>query len=311
MAIARAKFQSFRTLRALTPLTRATLAFALLSASLIAIFHDAALSMASIWFGSSVYHHGAIVAPISLWLILRDPSWRVAAPAADWRGVAIIAVALAALAIARAFDIAILGHAALTIAIIGAVVAIYGSGLARRWSFALAFLCFMVPFGEELTPALQHLTASAVAGLLNFAGVETARDGYMLTTASGRFEMAPSCAGLRFLLASAMLSALISHLAFRGWRKSGAFIAAALVAAVLANCLRAFLIVSLATATDLRIGVGPEHVALGWVLYAAMIAGLILLARRWADRPIGSSPSAAQRPESPEYDARSCLASAP
>ncbi len=305
MAIAFAKQKSSLTPGALTPLIRATLAFALLSAGLVLIFKDAALSMGSIWFGSSVYHHGAIVAPISLWLVLRDLSWRDSAPVAAWRGGAIIAVATAFWLISRASGVALIGHAALTTAVIGAVIAIYGTSLARRWGFALAFLYFMVPFGEELTPALQHLSASAVAGMLNFAGVETARDGYVLATAVSRFEMAPSCAGLRFLLASAMLSALVSHLAFRGWRKCTAFIAAALVAAVLANWLRAFLIVSLATATDLRLGVGPEHVALGWVLYAAMIAGLILLARHCADRPIGSSPSGTQRPGSPESDARS------
>ena len=303
MAIADAKIRSFGTQQALTPLARATLALALLCAGLIALFHDAALSMASIWFGSSVYHHGAIVAPISIWLIWRELSWRPIAPTADWRGVAIIAVAAASLMIARAEEIALIGHAALATALIGAVVAIYGSGLARRWGFALGFLYFMVPFGEELTPALQRLTAIAVAAMLDFSGVETARDGVMLTTAIGRFEIAPSCAGLRFLLASAMLSALVSHLAFRDWRKGAAFIAAALVAAVLANWLRAFLIVSLATATDLRLGVGPEHVALGWVLYAAMIAGLILLARRCADRPTGASSSAKKRPESPETGA--------
>lgn len=303
MAIALARFQAFRAPGALTPLARATLAFALLSAGLIAFFHDAALSMASIWFGSSVYHHGAVVAPISIWLIWRDASWRAVAPTADWRGAAIIAVALAALAFARAFDIALVGHAALTTALIGAVVSIYGASLARRWGYALVFLYFMVPFGEELTPALQRLAAIAVEAMLDFSGVATAREGNMLTTAVGRFEIAPSCAGLRFLLASAMLSALVSHLAFRDWRKGGAFIAAALVAAVVANWLRAFLIVSLATATDLRLGVGPEHVALGWVLYAAMIAGLILLARRCADRPTGSSSSAKISTSSPETDA--------
>jgi exosortase len=177
----------------------------------------------------------------------------------------------------------IFSHVGLVLALVGGVVATFGRDLAKAWRLPLGLLFFMVPAGAEITPLLQNATALAVTAALNLTGVETARDGFILTTEAGRFEVAESCAGLRFLIASAMIALVVSNFAFATWRKRAAFVAAALVAAVVANWLRAYAIVLVATATERRIGVGPEHVALGWVLYCLLICGVILLARRFAD----------------------------
>jgi EpsI family protein len=254
---------------------------AIFLAALAPVFLAPLADMARIWFSSSLYHHGAAVAPIAFWLARRDGL--AADPRADAHGLLIIALALIVLLVARAGSIAILGHIAVVTAIIGAVIASFGLVNARRWGFALAFLYFMVPFGDGLTPALQEAASFVVTSMLNAAGVETTRSGFMLTTSVGRFEMAESCAGLRFLLASAMISALTAQLAFRSLGRKAAFIAAALAAALIANWLRAFIVVALATFTDRKLGVGLDHVALGWFLYAALIAGLICYARRVAD----------------------------
>lgn len=269
---------------------RAAIVFALLSATLGALFSDAALSMASIWFGSSAYHHCAIAAPISLFLILRRRDWRFSAPSADWLGAPFIAFAGALLLTSRASGVSIIGHVALVVALIGAVVAIFGRNLSQRWAFPLGFLFFMVPFGEEAIPLLQQTASAAVAAMLDLTGVETLRDGFILTTGAGSFEMARSCAGLRFLLAAAMISALVSHLAFSTLKKRAAFIAAALALAIAANWLRAYAIILAATASDRRFGIGPEHVALGWAFYSVLIIALIALARRMADPPRGALP---------------------
>lgn len=281
---------------------RALANFALILAGVILLFRDAALSMASIWLSSSVYHHGLIVAPVTLWLICRRKDWRLATPQRDLLGAVIVAVAAFIWLAGRAASVALFGHVAIALSIIGAVIAVFGRALACRWAFALGFLFFMVPFGAEATPVLQHWAAVAVAAALNFSGVETARDGVMLTTSVGRFEMAEACAGLRFLLAAAMIASVVASLAFSGWKKRFAFIGAALAAAILANWVRAYLVVLAATLSDRRVGVGPEHVALGWVFYSALILGLIALARRFAEGPAAprmAAPAVASHPGQP------------
>ena len=271
---------------------RACLSFVLLSGSFAAVFHGSVATMSMIWLSSSAYHHGIVVAPLSTWLIFSRKDWRTASPASDYLGVAVLAAASFGQLISQASGIDLIGHASFVAAIIGAAIAAFGRELAARWAFPLAFLFFMVPFGEEATPVLQGWASAAIAAALNFSGVETARDGFMLTTSAGRFEIANSCAGLRFLLVAAMISSLISHLAFRDWRKGAACIALALSAALVANWLRAYLIVFVATVTDRRLGVGPEHVMLGWVFYSGFVIGLVALAKLYADKGEHSSAKA-------------------
>lgn len=265
--------------------TSAGISFLLLVAALLTAFLDAAISMATIWTESSVYHHGLAVLPISAGLIAARRDWMRLAPNADWIGVPVIASASLLWILGRAASVDLLGHLALVVSVVGAVVAVYGRALASSWRFPLSFLLFMVPAGAELTPTLQLWGAHAVAAMLNFTGIETARDGFLFTTDAGRFEMAESCAGLRFLFASAIIASVVSWLAFADWRKRAMFVATALFAALTANWLRAYAIVFVATITERRIGVGPEHVMLGWVFYCLLIIMLIALARRFADAP--------------------------
>ena len=265
--------------------------FGVLALGLIALFAGTAASMASIWLTSSVYHHGLFVAPLALWLILQARDWRDLTPQLDIAGVLPVAAACFLWLFGRAANIDAIGHAALVATLVGAVIVAFGREIAARWALPLCILFFMAPFGEELTPILQYWTSVVAATALSATGVETVRDGFMLTTAAGRFEVAPSCSGLRFLLASALIASAVSYLGFRRWRKSLAFIAAALGAALVANWLRAYLIVFAATATERRLGVGPEHVTLGWILYGGLIVGLVMIARTSADHP---SPVAAR-----------------
>lgn len=262
---------------------RASIAFAVLLIALSIILHDALSSMAAIWLHSSAYHHGLIAAPIAFWLIWRRRDWRHDEPQRDWRGAFIIFAAIIIYSAGRAASFSIVEHFAFALSIIGAIIFVFGGELAKRWGFALAFLFFMVPFGEEANPTLQNITSHSVAIMLNVSGVDTARDGLLLSTANGRFEIAPSCSGLRFLLASAMISGLLSTLSFETARARIAFIASALAAAFVANWLRAYLIIAIATLSDRRLGLGPEHVGIGWVIYSAMLIALIFIARRHAD----------------------------
>lgn len=260
---------------------RALIEFAALAVLIIVAFDGAAETMASQWLTSSSYHHGLVVAPIAVWLIVRRGDWNLVDPQRDLRGAILFLLAAAIFLFGRASSLSIVTHAAFVLALVGAVVTIFGGALARRWSFALAFLLFMIPVGAEAAPLLQQWTSIVAAALLNSVGIDTLRDGFMLTTAAGRFEVAESCAGLRFLTASAMIASLLISLAFRRGASKAAFLAAAVGAALLANWLRVFLVVAIATLSERRIGVGLDHVAFGWAIFVALMAGLILFARRF------------------------------
>lgn len=222
--------------------------------------------MAKQWTWSSSYHHGWLAAPIALWLFRESGAWRGRAPVIDPLGLMPLAAATALLLAGRIIDAQILGHVAVVAGVIGVSLLTLGRAIVGRSAFAFGFLVFMIPFGESLVPALQAASAAAVALLLNLTGFETSLDGLVLSTAAGRFEMAASCAGLRFLLAAMMVASLAAHLAFSRLDRQLLFITGALALAVAANWLRAYAIIAAATASDMRVGTGPEHVAFGWLL---------------------------------------------
>jgi exosortase A len=274
---------SFRALT--TPSNRRhAAAFAALAVVLLAVLAPEAADMVRQWTWSSSYHHGWLAAPIALFLVLEARDWRAVPFRFDAGGAAILIAALALTLAGRAIEAAIVGHASVVAGFVGAAVMTLGRAFVRRSAFAFSFLIFMIPFGESLIPPLQAAAAGAVASLLNFSGVETHREGVLLTTGAGRFELAESCAGLRYLLAAAMIAALAAHLAFRGWRRKALFVAAAIALAIAANWLRAYVIVLAATLSDMAIGTGPEHVAFGWFFYIGLTLALLAIARRIGDR---------------------------
>lgn len=279
---------------ALSPAGRSFALFALTLLAVLILMRAETADMVRQWTWSSSYHHGWLAAPISVWLLVDARGWGTHPPRFDLPGAAILLFALALCLAGRAASAAVLGHIAIVAAIVGAAVLTLGRAYVRQSAAAFGFLIFMVPFGESLIPALQSAAAVVVAAMLNSSGVETVRDGVMLSTSAGRFEMAESCAGLRFLLAAVMISGLAAHLAFRSLRGKTLFLASAVALAVAANWVRAFVIVAAATATNMRVGTGPEHVAFGWVLYVGLILALLLIARRFGDtRPYSMAPTAA------------------
>jgi len=277
-------FERLSKAPALSAEARSFAGLSLAALAVVGLMAPEAADMVRQWTWSSSYHHGWLAAPITLFLLADARDWRTHKPRFDLLGLAPLLLGVALCLAGRALSAAIIGHVAVVIAIMGAAVLTLGRAYVLRSAGAFAFLIFMVPFGESLIPLLQGAAAVVVAALLNLAGMETSRDGVMLATSAGRFEMAESCAGLRFLLAALMVSALAAHLAFTSWRRKAAFVAGALVLAVIANWVRAFAIVAAATASDMGIGTGPEHVAFGWLLYVGLLFGLLLAARRFGDR---------------------------
>ena len=236
--------------------------------------------MAGVWLASSTYHHCFLVAPIALWMALSTP-----APTPRFSFFALAFFALAALVwlAGAAAGVALIAEVGFVSLLIGAVAAIYGISCARTWAFPLVFLYFMVPFGESFVPALQGFAARGATALLQVSGVAVVRSGAVLTTNAGAFAIAEACSGLNFLLAAAIAAVVYSWMSFRSWRKIALFTAFAIALAVLANVLRAYLVILVATLTQGRFAIGDNHVIFGWAFYGALLFVLVLIGRRFAD----------------------------
>lgn len=257
-------------------------------AACLALLHPTALGMADTWTSASSYAHGFLVAPLTLWMIARTRT--NAAPVSGFCFLPAVVAAAALWLMGRAAGVSLIEQATFICLLIAGVGLIFGGPVLRAWSFPLTFLFFMVPFGESLTPFLQTITAQGALASLNIIGVTAALDGYVIRTGAGAFEIARACAGLNFLLASLMLAALFGHLAIARWRDRAAFLAIAIMVALVANLIRAVLVIWIASVTQMRWAIGADHIAIGIVLYATVIAILMTVGMRMANAPQQTAP---------------------
>lgn len=257
--------------------------FSAIAAAAAILLHPTAWSMVRVWASSSSYHHGFLVAPAAIWMIA-GMSPRPTGQSSRLPGYAIMIAALALWLAGRAANAAIIEHVAFVTLIIGAAGVVFGARALYDWAWPLLFLYFMVPFGASLTPALQAATAQTVVGLLALVGTPVSIEGVLIRTPAGAFEIAEACSGLRFLIAAVMIAAIFAYASYGTWRKRVVFLLFAVALALLANGVRAFLMVLVATATQMRWAVGPDHWLAGWAFYLLVFVILILVGRRHVDR---------------------------
>jgi len=152
---------------------------------------------------------------------------------------------------------------------------------------------FAVPAGLFLIPPLQDLTALFVVKGLQLIAIPVFLDGIFLTIPTGSFEVAETCSGVRFLIATVALGTLFAHLTYRSYWRQAAFVALSFVVPIIANGFRAFGIVWLAYISDNEIAVGVDHIVYGWIFFAFVTVVLLLIGMTFRDgTPEESVPDA-------------------
>ncbi|MCI1193124.1 exosortase A [Calidifontimicrobium sp. SYSU G02091] len=248
------------------------------------MYRDTLMAMVDVWSRSDTFAHGWVVAPISLWLIWRQRE-RLAAltpKPAPW-----VLLPMAALALAWFAADLVVVNAPAQFAFVGllilAVPAVLGVEVTRAILFPLLFLLFAVPFGEFTVQPMMEWTADFVVLALQWTGVPVYRTGLHFVIPSGSWSVIDECSGVRYLMASFMVGSLFAYLNYRSYRKRAVFMAFSLVVPIVANWLRAYMIVMLGHLSGNRIAVGVDHILYGWVFFGIVIFVMFVVGMRWAD----------------------------
>ena len=264
---------------------------ALLVATLV-FYHDTVASMAAVWWRSDTFAHGAIVFPVCAWLAWRKRGELAALePQTSVAGLVVLALLVAGWLFGRLADVLVAEQLALVAMIPAVVWALAGRRALAVLAFPLGFLVFAVPFGESLIPALMEFTASFTVRALELTGIPVYRDGLYFSIPSGDFEVAQACSGIRYLIASLALGTLYAHLIFHTFWRRALFIALSLVVPLVANGLRAYLIVMIAYLSQMRLAVGVDHLVYGWLFFGVVMFALFWLGLLFRER---EAPPAAQ-----------------
>jgi exosortase A len=247
-------------------------------------FYPAILSMEDIWRRSDTFAHGYFILPIVAWLIWRDRAYFLNSNTkVSWLALPFFIAGLASYLFAYAADINVLSQLAAVITLISIIWFLIGNHLAWHYKFPLAYLFFLVPMGENLIPDLQDITAWFTVFFLKLNGIPVFRDGLYIQTPSGLFEVAVACSGIRYLIASVAVGTLYAYLSYRSIKKKLIFSLFAFILPVIANGIRAYLIVAIAHYSNMKYATGADHLVYGWLFFGFVIMLMFWIGGRFAD----------------------------
>jgi len=161
--------------------------------------------------------------------------------------------------------------------------AVFGRAVWRIVGFPLGMLAFALPVGTSIQPWLQDVTTGFIVIGLELAGIPFHRDGYFITVSSGTWEVAPDCAGLRYLLPGLALGYVYTAVMHHRLKHRLSFLMLCSGALILANGIRAYGII---LGNHLGVAEGTDHRVFSYAIYAVMVLFLGRLGLRWTDNPI-------------------------
>lgn len=250
------------------------------------LFWGTAESIVSIWMRSQTFAHGFLVVPITLWLVWRKRHELARiSPRPELWVLLLTAGGGAVWSLANVIDVQIVQQLALVGILITGIWALVGTQIVRTIMFPLGFLFAAVPMGEGLIMPLTNLTANSAEFLIRATGVPLLREGNFLTLPTGKWSVVEACSGIRYLIASVTLGLVYAYLAYQRWWKRALFVAAAVMVPIAANSLRAYGVIMIGHLSDMKYGVGVDHLYYGWVLFAIVMLLLFWIGSFWEDRP--------------------------
>ncbi len=232
------------------------------------------------WWNIDTYNHILLVPVIVGWLVwLKRDELGAATPKGWLPGLGLVAVALSLWTLGRITGINLFAHAGAVGAVMAAVVAIIGPRISMLLALPLAMTAFLVPFGDEIIPPLQMITAEIAIWLTLASGVPAEIDGIYINTPVGLFIVAEACSGVKFLIAMVTLAVLICFTQFTSWIRRVAFMVAAIIVPILANGVRAWGTIYIAQSQGVEFAEGFDHIFYGWIFFAIVL--VIMLGGAW------------------------------
>jgi exosortase A len=261
-------------------------AVAVYAVAILTIFYPTTASMVSIWQRSDTFAHGFLIAPISLWLVwgMRDQLATIPARPLFLPLLGVVVVGFVWL-LATLVDVLVVQQLCLVTMLILGIWALVGNQLASKLAFPLGFLLFAVPMGEGLVPPMMDFTATSTVWLIRLTGIPVYREGLFFMLPSGNWSVVEACSGVRYLIASITLGTLYAYLSYQSLARRLAFIALAIIVPIIANTLRAYMIVMLGHLSDMTIATGVDHLVYGWLFFGVVMFILFWLGAKFSDLP--------------------------
>lgn len=249
-------------------------------------------SIVAIWLRSPTFNHGFLVLPVAVWLAWHQRERLDGVAIKPWPAALLAIAGLGAVWMLSAVaHVQVLQQYCLVLTCIAVLAAVLGKQFVAAITFPLAYSLLAVPFGEVLIPPLIDFTAYFTVSLLQLGGIPVFHENNYISLPSGNWSVADACSGLRYLIASLALGMLYAGVNYQSKRKRLLFMAVALLLPILANGLRACMVVLIGHWSDMKLAAGVDHLVYGWVFFGIVMALLFWCGAYWRDT---GAPSAAR-----------------
>jgi exosortase A len=264
---------------------RATLiAAGLVFVCLLGLFWSTASGMVHTWYHTETYTHGFLILPISLWLI-----WQKRRHLAGFEPqpaplfLVLVAGGLIAWVLARLAGVLVVEQAAFVAVVVATWASLLGFQVSKFLAFPLLFLFFAVPMGEDLVPPMMDFTATFTVTALELTGIPVYREGLFFSLPSGNWSVVEACSGVRYLIASITLGVMYAYITYHTLWKRLLFIAMSAVVPILANGIRAYIIVMIGHLSSMEYATGVDHLVYGWVFFGIVMFILFWVGSFWQE----------------------------
>ena len=247
-------------------------------------YWDTARAMVAIWARSDTYAHAFIVPPISLWLVWRkrDDLALLRPEPTLWFILPLGVITLLWL-MGELTAVNALTQFALVATLILAIASILGIRISRQIAFPLAFLFFSVPVGDFMLPKLMEWTAWFTVLALRTSGIPVYQEGLQFVIPTGNWSVVEACSGVRYIIASVTVGTIFAYLNYTTQRRRLVFVAVSFIVPVVANWLRAYMIVMIGHLSGNKLAAGVDHLIYGWVFFGIVMMAMFAIGAKWSE----------------------------
>ncbi|WP_036171750.1 exosortase A [Massilia sp. 9096] len=266
----------------LAPATALLLAVALLAPFLL--YFGTVRSIISIWNSSETFAHGYIILPISLWLIWRRrDNFALYPPQPYAPALVLLGLLGAGWLAAQLGEVQVVSQYMFVAMFPVAALALLGPRLAGSLAFPLLFLLFAVPFGEIFVAPLIDFTANFTVWAVRATGIPVLRSGTRFELPTGNWSVVEACSGVRYLISSITLGCLYAYLTYRSLWRRALFIGLSMIVPVIANGLRAYMIVMIGHLSSMQLATGVDHIIYGWLFFGLVMFLMFWIGSYWRE----------------------------
>jgi len=264
--------------------------YALLLVVTLAVCAPSFTAMVQTWWQSSTFAHCFAIVPISAWLIWekREQLTAMRPRPMLWLPLLTTGLLCGLWVFSRLAEVMLFQQSFALALILVIFWMMAGVAIVKVVWFPLLFTWFALPFGEALVPHLQDMTAAISVRFLQWSGIPVLLEGRLIQIPSGDFVVEKACSGIRYLIASVAVGSLFTYLFYRRWWKAVLFLLASAVIPLLANGIRAFMIILLAHWSNMRLATGVDHLIYGWFFFAFIMLLMFWIGFRFRDHGSGA-----------------------